>query len=160
MSRSISESKGLNQSGANHPPGNHHQFPVKVVEKVKQQAPIAQSEPSDTDLDSSTSSTAMETGTTQVGSGSGTPQRADSVETGPLERRSFGNLFAQIRQKHSVNSDDSTAIRGFRYQQTFNNSNKCLRSRTEHRILLKFHIQISFTGPKSLKGTARNKSNC
>lgn len=117
MSRSISESKGLN---VNHNGTNHHQsmatyhpqFPVKMIEKVKQQAPIAQSEPSDTDLDSSTSSTsALETGTTQMGSGQRTPQRADSIETGPpMERRSFGNLFSQIRQKQSTNSDEAAAV--------------------------------------------------
>jgi hypothetical protein len=110
MSRSVSESKGLNQNGGTHHPHYQPQFPVKVVEKTKQQAPIAQSEPSDTDLDSSTSSiSAIETGTTQMGSGTRTPQRADSVETGPSERRSFGNLF-QIRHKQSTNSDDSAAV--------------------------------------------------
>ena len=118
MSRSISESKGLNvnHNGTNHHQSmsayHPHQFPVKMIEKVKQQAPIAQSEPSDTDLDSSTSSTsALETGTTQMGSGQRTPQRADSIETGPpMERRSFGNLFTLNRQKQSTNSDEAASV--------------------------------------------------
>lgn len=150
ISRSVSESKGLNQNG-----GHHHQsmmsyyhqsqFPVKMVEKTKQQAPIAQSEPSDTDLDSSTSSTsAIETGTTQIGSGTRTPQRAESAETGPLERRSFGNLFSQIRQKQSTNSDEAAAVLRGKFSFHYFFKIKYLRTSTKRRVF-EFHFQIPYT---------------
>lgn len=91
-----------------------HSFPVKMIEKKNQQAPIAQSEPSDTDLDSTMSSPSLETGTTKMGSDeTKTPVRRESSEAPiPYERRSFVNLLVQ-KSKHSVNSDAMTnTLRG------------------------------------------------
>lgn len=132
MSRSISESKGLHQPNASNVYAKQHipssySFPVKMVEKRKQQAPIAQSEPSDTDVESAvTSPSAIGTGSTQMGSGgTKTPMRRESTEATVFpqqqqqqERKSFINNL--LRSKRSVNSVEASTtatntLRGIHY---------------------------------------------
>uniref|UniRef100_A0A183CAA8 Mitogen-activated protein kinase n=1 Tax=Globodera pallida TaxID=36090 RepID=A0A183CAA8_GLOPA len=128
LSRSTSESKALHhplQNGGGHLMKSqpHHlpssqSFPVKVVEpkKQQQQAPIAQSEPSDTDLDESaamslSATSAVETTGTSMGSvGTRTPIRPSSTEGDILhsEKRSSVRMFGQ-KQKQPINSDAATA---------------------------------------------------
>ncbi|KAI3415914.1 Mitogen-activated protein kinase 15 [Globodera pallida] len=128
LSRSTSESKALHhplQNGGGHLVKSqpHHlpssqSFPVKVVEpkKQQQQAPIAQSEPSDTDLDESaamslSATSAVETTGTSMGSvGTRTPIRPSSTEGDILhsEKRSSVRMFGQ-KQKQPINSDAATA---------------------------------------------------
>ncbi|KAL3097765.1 hypothetical protein niasHS_000500 [Heterodera schachtii] len=122
LNRSVSESKALNQQHQNG--GGHfeklkpHQqfpssqsFPVKVNSKKQQQAPIAQSEPSDTDFDDSLSATsAVEMGSTPMGSGATrTPIGQGSAEgdTSQHDKRPFVAMSDQT-QKHQTNYDATT----------------------------------------------------
>nr|CAD2193816.1 unnamed protein product [Meloidogyne enterolobii] len=111
MSRSMSESKGL----------NHHQNGGLIHSKLHQnnQAPIALAEPSDTDLDTCSSTSSGLT----MGNGGKTAKIMGSNGTLLNEqqhqnntRRSFGNLFSNIIQKqqhshHQNNVDDVSVIR-------------------------------------------------
>uniref|UniRef100_A0A914LL67 Mitogen-activated protein kinase n=1 Tax=Meloidogyne incognita TaxID=6306 RepID=A0A914LL67_MELIC len=116
MSRSMSESKGL----------NHHQnggglIHSKLHQQNNNQAPIALAEPSDTDLDtcSSTSSgLTMGNGgkTAKIMGSNGTLLNEQQHQQHQNTRRSFGNLFSNIiqKQQHSHNQnnvDDGSVIR-------------------------------------------------
>nr|CAD2189617.1 unnamed protein product [Meloidogyne enterolobii] len=117
MSRSMSESKGL----------NHHQNGGGLIHSKLQQnnnqAPIALAEPSDTDLDtcSSTSSgLTMGNGggkTAKIMGSNGTLLNEQQQQQHQNTRRSFGNLFSNIiqKQQHSNhqnnNVDDVSVIR-------------------------------------------------
>uniref|UniRef100_A0A915LTJ6 Mitogen-activated protein kinase n=2 Tax=Meloidogyne incognita group TaxID=654580 RepID=A0A915LTJ6_MELJA len=117
MSRSMSESKGL----------NHHQNGGGLIHsKLHQnnQAPIALAEPSDTDLDtcSSTSSgLTMGNGggkTAKIMGSNGTLLNEQQQQQHQNTRRSFGNLFSNIIQKQQQHSnhqnnnvDDVSVIR-------------------------------------------------
>ena len=117
MSRSMSESKGL----------NHHQNGGGLIHSKLQQnnnqAPIALAEPSDTDLDtcSSTSSgLTMGNGggkTAKIMGSNGTLLNEQQHQQQQKTIRSFGNLFSNIIQKqqhsnHQNNVDDVSVIRG------------------------------------------------
>uniref|UniRef100_A0A1I8B4M7 mitogen-activated protein kinase n=1 Tax=Meloidogyne hapla TaxID=6305 RepID=A0A1I8B4M7_MELHA len=110
MSRSMSESKGLNQNG-----GSIHQR----HQEEQNQAPIALAEPSDTDLDTSSSTSSaltMGTGTKITGSNGTLRGPLDEHHQQNNNRRSFGNLFSNIiqnkhQQQHSNNLDDVSVIR-------------------------------------------------